>query len=159
MGEKFGRSRQRQFMLGFTKNNDGAVWRALPAPLQQDRKNNDFVLITHPSFCSKCCYFLWKPFFFSIGEAGILLRLFFNSQPSNCVHFLIFSDQKAALYNNIATTAASGLDFSCKWLKKCDQLNSSRASHVLPVELNSYICGNARLLSFFFEKVGRCGFC
>lgn len=68
-------------------------------------------------------------------------------------------EEKVELYKNLKTGAESGLDYSAKWFVGSDgnvslDLDDIRARHIVPVELNSYLCRNARVLAKFYEEFG-----
>ena len=62
-------------------------------------------------------------------------------------------------YINMKSGAESGWDFSSRWFIVDEGHNEGNLSHIstrniLPVDLNSFICMNARLLSNMFRLVG-----
>jgi len=67
--------------------------------------------------------------------------------------------EKQEMYMNLKTGAESGLDYSTKWFvgpsgEVTLDLKDIRARHIVPVELNSYLCKNARVLKEMHTKVG-----
>ena len=55
--------------------------------------------------------------------------------------------------------AESGWDYSTKWFFNTDgtpslNLNDVQTRHIIPVELNSYLCKNARILQNFYMLLG-----
>lgn len=62
-------------------------------------------------------------------------------------------------YVNIKSGAESGWDFSSRWFIADEGHNEGNLSHIstrniLPVDLNAFLCMNARLLSKMFRLVG-----
>lgn len=62
-------------------------------------------------------------------------------------------------YNEIKSAAESGFDFSSKWFvngsgERTTRFDDIKTRYVIPVELNSYLCMNARLLSELFGALG-----
>ena len=62
-------------------------------------------------------------------------------------------------YINMQSGAESGWDFSSRWFIVDEGHKEGNLSHIstrniLPVDLNSFICMNARLLSNMFRLVG-----
>jgi len=68
-------------------------------------------------------------------------------------------EDKQEIYMNLKTGAESGLDYSTKWFIDDDgtvsvNLDDIKARHIVPVELNAYLCRNARFLSELHTKFG-----
>lgn len=62
-------------------------------------------------------------------------------------------------YINIKSGAESGWDFSSRWFIVDQGHNEGNLTHIstrniLPVDLNSVLCMNARLLSKMFHRLG-----
>ena len=62
-------------------------------------------------------------------------------------------------YINMKSGAESGWDFSSRWVIADEGHNEGNLSHistrnVIPVDLNAFICMNARMLSEMFRRVG-----
>jgi alpha,alpha-trehalase len=62
-------------------------------------------------------------------------------------------------YINMKSGAESGWDFSSRWFIVDEGHNEGNLSHistrnVVPVDLNAFVCMNARMLSEMFRKVG-----
>lgn len=62
-------------------------------------------------------------------------------------------------YVNIKSGAESGWDFSSRWFIVDEGHNEGNLSHIstrniVPVDLNAFICMNARLLSQMFRLLG-----
>lgn len=67
--------------------------------------------------------------------------------------------EKQRLYGDIAAAAESGRDFSIRWFGNegpaANKMGSMRTSAIVPVELNSIICGNLRIFSQFYTVLGQ----
>uniref|UniRef100_A0AC34PUN2 Trehalase n=2 Tax=Panagrolaimus sp. JU765 TaxID=591449 RepID=A0AC34PUN2_9BILA len=65
---------------------------------------------------------------------------------------------KLRLWGDIMAAAESGRDFSARWFHAdgpmANQMGSTRTSSVLPVDLNSIICGNLRTFADFYKILG-----
>jgi len=64
------------------------------------------------------------------------------------------------MYMNLKTGAESGLDYSTKWFVGSEgevtlALKDIKARHIVPVELNAYLCKNARILKDMYRKAGQ----
>lgn len=62
-------------------------------------------------------------------------------------------------YVNMKSGAESGWDFSSRWFIAEGGHNEGNLSHIstrdiIPVDLNAFVCMNARMLSEMFKKVG-----
>ena len=66
--------------------------------------------------------------------------------------------ERARLYQNLASGAESGWDFSTRWLahsgSEAGQLASIMTDSVVPVDLNAILCANEASLSRLFRAVG-----
>lgn len=66
--------------------------------------------------------------------------------------------EKNRLYNNIRAAAESGWDFSSRWFifqgNETDKMEFIKTDSVVPVDLNSFMCRNAALLSSFYQRIG-----
>ena len=65
-------------------------------------------------------------------------------------------------YQNMKSGAESGWDYSTRWFFKADgspseDLLDIQTRHIIPVDLNSYLCKNAKLLSKFYTISGQIG--
>ncbi|XP_033641630.1 trehalase-like [Asterias rubens] len=60
----------------------------------------------------------------------------------------------AEVYSNLASAAESGWDFSSRWFGQQGTLSSIRTKQIVPVDLNSIMCMNERLLAEFYEQAG-----
>lgn len=62
------------------------------------------------------------------------------------------------LYNNLASGAESGWDFSSRWLATegpfAQQLASIRTRSIVPVDLNAILCSNEATLSLLYNITG-----
>jgi len=72
------------------------------------------------------------------------------------------SRNKTDVYTNIASAAESGWDFSSRWFSRdFNRTNQSQwmtfinTRDVVPVDLNSLLCWNERLLSQFYSTLGK----
>lgn len=66
--------------------------------------------------------------------------------------------EKCRLWGDIAAAAESGRDFSARWFENegpmAGKMGSTRTSSILPVDLNSIICGNLKIFAEFYELLG-----
>ena len=67
--------------------------------------------------------------------------------------------EKQEFYQNMKSGAESGWDYSTKWFFKEDgssslDLKDIQCRHILPVELNSYLCRNAKIMERFHSILG-----
>nr|AQV08186.1 trehalase [Locusta migratoria] len=62
------------------------------------------------------------------------------------------------LYNDLKSAAESGWDFSSRWFisngKMDGNLSNTHTRYIIPVELNAFLCMNARILSEFHTSLG-----
>lgn len=67
--------------------------------------------------------------------------------------------EKQRLWGDIAAAAESGRDFSIRWFGNegpvANKMGSMRTSAIVPVELNSIICGNLKIFSQFYTLLGQ----
>lgn len=74
--------------------------------------------------------------------------------------FLMNDVNRQEFYMNIKSGAESGWDFSSRWfIAEQGGHNEGNLSHIrtrdiLPVDLNAFMCMNARLLSNMFRRLG-----
>ena len=66
----------------------------------------------------------------------------------------MFEVDAAEVYANLASAAESGWDFSSRWFGQQGTLSSIRTKQIVPVDLNSIMCMNERLLAEFYEQAG-----
>jgi len=66
--------------------------------------------------------------------------------------------EKCRLWGDIAAAAESGRDFSARWFENnpesgpmAGKMGSTRTSSILPVDLNSIICGNLKIFAEFYS--------
>ncbi|PAV65513.1 hypothetical protein WR25_04138 isoform C [Diploscapter pachys] len=59
-------------------------------------------------------------------------------------------------FQNLASGAESGMDFSTRWFrqKSAGSIETIEVTNVIPVDLNSIICYNYKILSYFYDKTG-----
>ncbi|KAF7638076.1 Trehalase [Meloidogyne graminicola] len=64
---------------------------------------------------------------------------------------------KAKLWQNLASAAESGMDFSSRWMRNYDnpKLEEIITTSIIPLDLNAFICGNFRLLSELYSSLGK----
>ncbi|XP_038065290.1 trehalase-like [Patiria miniata] len=62
--------------------------------------------------------------------------------------------EAAELYSNLASAAESGWDFSSRWFGEQGTLRSIRTKEIVPVDLNSILCLNEKLMADFYERAG-----
>lgn len=68
--------------------------------------------------------------------------------------------EKCRLWGDIAAAAESGRDFSARWFENnpespmAGKMGSTRTSSILPVDLNSIICGNLKIFAEFYALLG-----
>jgi len=68
--------------------------------------------------------------------------------------------EKCRLWGDIAAAAESGRDFSARWFENnpespmAGKMGSTRTSSILPVDLNSIICGNLKIFAEFYSLLG-----
>ncbi|XP_072049493.1 trehalase-like [Amphiura filiformis] len=64
-------------------------------------------------------------------------------------------EEQARIYSNLAAGAESGWDFSSRWLKHNEKdLKNIRTSQIVPVDLNSVLCLNEKILAELFKRDG-----
>lgn len=67
--------------------------------------------------------------------------------------------EKQRLWGDIAAAAESGRDFSIRWFGNegpaANKMGSMRTSAIVPVELNSIICGNLNIFAKFYTLLGQ----
>ncbi|XP_048254050.1 trehalase-like isoform X2 [Haliotis rufescens] len=70
----------------------------------------------------------------------------------------VTEEQASNIYSNLASAAESGWDFSSRWFSREDEtnmgLNTTVIKDIIPVDLNSILCRNERLLARFFNITG-----
>lgn len=68
------------------------------------------------------------------------------------------NNSKRQLYQDLVSAAESGWDFSSRWFSQDPgtnlTLDTIRTTNILPVDLNSVLCMNERILSEFFNRTG-----
>nr|ANC68249.1 membrane-bound trehalase [Cnaphalocrocis medinalis] len=67
-------------------------------------------------------------------------------------------DKKEELYAELKSAAESGWDFSSRWFilngTNKGNLTNLKTRSIVPVDLNAFMCGNALLMSQFYDKLG-----
>ncbi|CAI5441439.1 unnamed protein product [Caenorhabditis angaria] len=64
------------------------------------------------------------------------------------------SDSRRKFFQNIASAAESGWDFSSRWFSDGQNMSTIETIDIVPVDLNAFICYNMNILSFFYSKLG-----
>lgn len=73
----------------------------------------------------------------------------------NKAAFLHVDQEFANLMSNIASAAESGWDFSSRWYSSNGiDLSDTSTITKIPVDLNSFTCWSARILSDFYKLLG-----
>ncbi|KHJ87022.1 alpha,alpha-trehalase [Oesophagostomum dentatum] len=62
--------------------------------------------------------------------------------------------EKRLFYQNIASAAESGWDFSIRWFSDKDSLASIETTNILPVDLNAFMCYNIHILATLHGELG-----
>ncbi|KAM3721955.1 Trehalase [Dirofilaria immitis] len=66
--------------------------------------------------------------------------------------------EKESMWSNIASAAETGWDFSTRWFAQSGperhDMKSIRTWSIIPVDLNAFICINARIMASFYEITG-----
>lgn len=66
--------------------------------------------------------------------------------------------EKESIWSNIASAAETGWDFSTRWFAQSGpemhDIKSIRTWSIVPVDLNAFICINARIMASFYEITG-----
>lgn len=77
----------------------------------------------------------------------------YQPRPESYKHdFELTKDPK--IWHEIAAAAESGWDFSSRWFKSRESMKTIQTTSIIPVDLNSILYGNERILAKFFKKVG-----
>ncbi|KAJ1362105.1 hypothetical protein KIN20_038424 [Parelaphostrongylus tenuis] len=63
-------------------------------------------------------------------------------------------NDKRKFYQNIASAAESGWDFSIRWFADKQSITSIETTDILPVDLNAFICYNLHILGSLHGEVG-----
>lgn len=67
--------------------------------------------------------------------------------------------EKELLWSNVASAAETGWDFSTRWFAQSGpamhHMRSIRTWSIVPVDLNAFMCMNARILASLFEITGK----
>ncbi|TKR96298.1 hypothetical protein L596_010340 [Steinernema carpocapsae] len=75
------------------------------------------------------------------------------------VRHLDTEDERHLMWSNVASAAETGWDFSTRWFAQSGpsmhDMKSIRTTSIVPVDLNAFICVNARILGSFYEITGR----
>ncbi|KAI1730024.1 trehalase domain-containing protein [Ditylenchus destructor] len=63
------------------------------------------------------------------------------------------NQQKRQVWQDIASAAESGWDFSSRWLNVSDKLNTIQTTAIIPVDLNAFMCWNFNILSYLYYEI------
>ncbi|VDD87297.1 unnamed protein product [Enterobius vermicularis] len=63
-------------------------------------------------------------------------------------------ENKPKLWQDLASAAESGWDFSTRWFRERNTLSSLETTKILPVDLNAFMCWNMDILEYLNEKIG-----
>uniref|UniRef100_A0A915CMD4 Trehalase n=1 Tax=Ditylenchus dipsaci TaxID=166011 RepID=A0A915CMD4_9BILA len=61
--------------------------------------------------------------------------------------------EQRQVWQNLASAAESGWDFSSRWMNDSTKLSSIQTTAIVPVDLNSYMCWNFNILSYLFAEI------
>ncbi|KAG8084107.1 hypothetical protein GUJ93_ZPchr0010g8488 [Zizania palustris] len=61
---------------------------------------------------------------------------------------------KEKFYHQVASTAESGWDFSSRWMRDSTDMTTLATSHIIPVDLNTFILKMEQDIAFFAELIG-----
>lgn len=64
-------------------------------------------------------------------------------------------NDKRIFYQNIASAAESGWDFSARWFADKETLSSIETTNIIPVDLNAYICYNLHIMGNLHGELGK----
>jgi alpha,alpha-trehalase len=62
---------------------------------------------------------------------------------------------KQKIYRDLASAAESGQDFSTRWFADQKTIQTIETTNILPVDLNSFLCWNMDILSYFFDEIAK----
>lgn len=72
--------------------------------------------------------------------------------------FVILAAERELMWSNVASAAETGWDFSTRWFAQSGpsmhHMKSIRTISIVPVDLNAFMCINARILAALFEITG-----
>ncbi|VDM49745.1 unnamed protein product [Toxocara canis] len=63
-------------------------------------------------------------------------------------------ESKRKFWQDIASAAESGWDFSTRWLSDQKSLKQVETTRILPVDLNAFMCWNMNILEYLYGRVG-----
>ncbi len=75
-----------------------------------------------------------------------------ESYAEDCEHAARSGRDRGDYCRNIRAACESGWDFSSRWLAKPDDLETIRATSIVPVDLNALLCHLERVLASCYEK-------
>lgn len=62
-------------------------------------------------------------------------------------------EEKRQIWQDVASAAESGWDFSSRWLNDSINLRTIQTTSVVPVDLNSFMCWNFDILSYLYGEL------
>lgn len=62
--------------------------------------------------------------------------------------------QDPEVWNNLAAGAETGWDFSSRWFKDKNDLSTIQTKNIIPVDLNSFMYANEKILSSLYGSIG-----
>ncbi|KAK6050818.1 alpha,alpha-trehalase [Cooperia oncophora] len=75
-------------------------------------------------------------------------------EDTNAAESITNENSKRQFYQDIASAAESGWDFSTRWFADKLTLTSIQTTNILPVDLNAFICYNLHILGALHAEVG-----
>lgn len=60
-----------------------------------------------------------------------------------------------SFFQNLASTAESGWDFSTRWFKDHLNLSTVETTNIVPVDLNAILCWNMNLMEYLANEAGK----
>ncbi|EFO15755.1 trehalase [Loa loa] len=66
----------------------------------------------------------------------------------------IEENERQKFFQNIASAAESGWDFSSRWFRDRKTMKTIETTNVLPVDLNALLCWNINILKYFADIIG-----
>uniref|UniRef100_A0A1I7SWA6 Trehalase n=1 Tax=Bursaphelenchus xylophilus TaxID=6326 RepID=A0A1I7SWA6_BURXY len=63
------------------------------------------------------------------------------------------TERKQKTWQDLASAAESGWDFSSRWFRNSVDMKTIETTNIVPVDLNSFLCWNMNILSYFFDEI------
>ncbi|VDD96064.1 unnamed protein product [Enterobius vermicularis] len=63
-------------------------------------------------------------------------------------------NKRLQLYQDIASAAESGWDFSTRWFSDRKTLGTIKTTKIVPVDLNAYLCWDLGMMEYFYREYG-----